>query len=473
MSADCPEPQTFGRTVRRHGGWRPGDPVGQRRFSRLFAEQPLRLESGQSLGPINLAWESWGELDATHSNAILLLHGFSGDSHAAGPAGAGHAESGWWERLIGPGRAIDTDRFCVICPNVLGGCQGSTGPASPAADGRPYGSRFPALSIRDMVAAERALADQLGIGSWYAVIGGSMGGMRALEWAIGSPQRVPRLLLMATAASCSPDNIAMHTCQIEAIRLDPHFCGGDYHDDSTGGPRQGLALARKLALQTYVSAAELERQLRAGAAATSQEQGPAVSGQAAGAIGIDAGAGHAPGLKPGLADGGLNRSSSCDAYGLGVVAADVVGVDAQTSTQGVGVGLAIAHGTAAGASTEPRADEADSESESPIVALLARQAEEFVQRFDANSYITLTRAMTQHDIGRGRGGMAAALALITAKVHVVSVSSDRLFPPGRQQELAAGIPGGASYTSLNSDLGHDGFLEELEQLRLILSKVLD
>jgi len=410
MSADCPEPQNFGRTVRRHGGWRPGDPVGQRRFSRLFAEQPLRLESGQSLGPINLAWESWGELDAKHSNAILLLHGFSGDSHAAGPGG-------WWERLIGPGRAIDTDRFCVICPNVLGGCQGSTGPASPAADGRPYGSRFPALSIRDMVAAERALADQLGIGSWYAVIGGSMGGMRALEWAIGSPQRVPRLLLMATAASCSPDNIAMHACQIEAICLDPHFRGGNYHDDSAGGPRQGLALARKLALQTYVSEREFERQLDGAAAADSDGSG----------IGDGSGVGDGTGARDWLGDGEGNRD---------------------------------------------RDGSADSDPVAAIVSLLECQGQELVQRFDANSYITLTKAMSRHDAGRDRGGLAAALARITARVHVVSVSSDRLFPPIRQQQLADALPAGATYTSLQSDLGHDGFLEEIAQLRPILDQLL-
>ncbi len=373
----------------RHGGWRQGDPAGQRLFSRPFGDQPLILESGQSLGPISLAWERWGELNSGRSNAILLLHGFSGDSHAAGPAGVGHASSGWWDRLIGPGQALDTERFCVICPNVLGGCQGSTGPASPAADGRPYGSRFPLLSIRDMVAAERGLADLLGIERWHAIIGGSMGGMRALEWAIGSPQRLERLLLIATAARCSADNIAVHSCQIQAIRQDPHFCGGDYYDQPGGGPRAGLALARALAQLTYVSAAEIERQL--GADQTDVEQGDA---------------------------------------------------------------------------------RAAADPEAAITALLERQSQELVQRFDANSYIGLARAMNRHDVGRGRGGLAAALARIHAQVSVVSVSSDRLFPPGRQQQLAAGIPGGASYSSLSSDLGHDGFLAELDQLRPILNQVL-
>jgi homoserine O-acetyltransferase len=401
----------------RHGGWRQGDPVGQRLFSRPFGDQPLRLESGQSLGPITLAWERWGEFDAERSNAILLLHGFSGDSHAAGPAGDGHDGVGWWDRLIGPGRAIDTERFCVICPNVLGGCQGSTGPASPAADGRPYGSRFPLLSIRDMVAAERGLADLLGIARWHAVIGGSMGGMRALEWAIGSPQRLERLLLIATTGRCSADNLAAHLCQIEAIRQDPRFCGGDYDDQPGGGPRQGLALARSLAQLTYLSAAELERQLVADRIGASQHQS---DGKRAGNSDSNSNG------NPGEAE----RDDPCDV------------------------------------------DQRHGDREAAIAALLERDSWALVQRFDANSYITLTRAMNRHDIGRGRGGLRAALARVTAQTQVVAVSSDRLFPPCCQQELAAGLPAGATYTTLHSDLGHDGFLAELEQLQLILGQVL-
>lgn len=397
----------------RHGGWRQGDPVGQRLFSRPFGDQPLRLESGQSLGPITLAWERWGEFDAERSNAILLLHGFSGDSHAAGPGGDGHDSAGWWDRLIGPGRAIDTERFCVICPNVLGGCQGSTGPASPAADGRPYGSRFPLLSIRDMVAAERGLADLLGIARWHAVIGGSMGGMRALEWATGSPQRLERLLLLATTSRCSADNLAAHTCQIEAIRQDPQFRGGDYGDQPGGGPRQGLALARSLAQLTYLSAAELERQLAADRIAASPSQ----------------------------RDGNSNSNGNGNQS------------EAERDDQG---DVDHCHGDLEGA----------------MAALLERDSWKLVQRFDANSYITLTRAMNRHDIGRGRGGLSAALARVTAQTQVVAVSSDRLFPPCCQQELAAGLPAGATYTTLHSDLGHDGFIEEIEQLRLILRQVL-
>jgi homoserine O-acetyltransferase len=155
-----------------------------------------------------MAYESWGQPNRDRSNAVLLLHGFSGDSHAAGGLEPGHPTPGWWDPLIGPGRALDTDHFWVICPNVFGGCQGSSGPASLDADGQRYGHRFPGISIRDQVACELALADQLGIGSWHAVIGGSMGGMRALEWALLAPERVPRLGLLATAAAASAPQMA-------------------------------------------------------------------------------------------------------------------------------------------------------------------------------------------------------------------------------------------------------------------------
>jgi homoserine O-acetyltransferase/O-succinyltransferase len=324
---------------------------GHRHAVELFSEQPLPLESGETLGPITIAHESWGQPDASRSNGVLLLHGFSGDSHAAGPAGPGHPTGGWWDGLIGPGRAIDTDRFFVVCPNVLGGCQGSTGPGSPAPDGRPWGSRFPALTIRDQVAAEVAFSDRLKIRRWQAVIGGSMGGMRAMEWAIAHPGRLERLVLLATTARCSTRTNAFHRSQIDAIRQDPAFLGGDYYDHPGGGPRAGLARARTIARLTY---------------------------------------------------GGLEDGSH------------------------------------------------------------------FLERFDANSYIVLTQAMAGHDVGRGRGGVATALARIRVPAHVVSLSSDRLFPPHSQRELARAIAGPVRFSSIDSHHGHDGFLAEQDQLASIL-----
>src|SRR5699024_5866662 len=172
------------------GAWHPRHGDGDRRFAEIGA---LELESGAVLEDVTLAYESWGSLDADRSNAVLVLHALTGDSHVRGPAGPGHRSAGWWEERVGPGRPIDTDRFHVIAPNVLGGCQGSTGPSSPAPDGRPYGSRFPVLTTRDQVAAERRLRQQLGIDRWALVIGGSMGGMRALEWGVSHPEEVERL----------------------------------------------------------------------------------------------------------------------------------------------------------------------------------------------------------------------------------------------------------------------------------------
>ncbi|HBU02636.1 MAG TPA: homoserine O-acetyltransferase, partial [Acidimicrobiaceae bacterium] len=167
------------------GAWRPGDPVGQRRFVAFDPDRRFQLEGGGSLKGVTVAYETWGELNADASNAILVCHALTGDSHAAGPSGPGHPTEGWWDPLIGPGKAIDTNRFFVVCTNVLGGCQGTTGPSSTNPEtGRPYGSSFPVVTIRDIVRTQAAVADELGVAKWLSVVGGSMGGMQVLEWGI-------------------------------------------------------------------------------------------------------------------------------------------------------------------------------------------------------------------------------------------------------------------------------------------------
>ena len=181
------------------GAWLPGQPAGRRQFFTFATDRPFALEHGVTLSDVTLAYETWGEPDAAGTNAVLICHAWTGDSHAAGRAGPGHPAPGWWDEMIGPGRYIDTDRWFVVCANVLGGCQGSTGPASAhPADGKPYGSRFPVITIRDMVRAQARLADHLGVARWAAVIGGSMGGMQALEWAITYPERVRAFVPIAT-----------------------------------------------------------------------------------------------------------------------------------------------------------------------------------------------------------------------------------------------------------------------------------
>lgn len=223
----------------------------------------FRLESGYVFDEITIAYETFGTLNADRSNAVLVEHALTGDAHVtsgvAEPATAEHPGSfapGWWEDLVGPGRHIDTNEFFVVCTNALGGCNGTTGPTSTHPDGLPYGSRFPSVTIRDMVNAELALADELGIDTWHAVVGGSMGGARALEFAAQAPARVGRLTVLAAPAYSDADHIAWAHTQIRAIELDPDFCGGDYQ--ALGRfPEAGLGIARQIAHLTYRCDAEL------------------------------------------------------------------------------------------------------------------------------------------------------------------------------------------------------------------------
>ena len=250
------------------GAWREGDHPGRRRFVRVGAVRP---EAGGALPAVRVAYETWGRLSPARDNAVLVLHALTGDSHVVGEAGPGHATAGWWNGLIGPGLALDTDRWFVVAPNVLGGCQGTTGPACTAPDGRPWGSRFPYITTRDQVTVEALLADALGIERWGLVLGGSMGGMRALEWAVTYPARVERLLVLASTAYATGDQIAWCAPQLAAIRGDHNYADGDYYDAPPGGgPHLGLGVARRIAHATYRSQPELN--LRFGRRAQPGEQ---------------------------------------------------------------------------------------------------------------------------------------------------------------------------------------------------------
>ncbi len=220
---------------------------------RLAPIGPLVLEAGGELPDVQLAYETWGRLNRDASNAVLVQHALTGSSHVARGASE---EEGWWDGLVGPGRTVDTDRYFVVSVNMLGGCYGSTGPASLAADGSPWGSRFPFVTIRDAVRAESLLADRLGIPRWHSVLGGSMGGARALEWALMYPHRVERCAVIACTAASSAEQIAFAQAQVQAIRLDPAYRGGDYYDGPH--PDAGLGIARRIAHITYRSEHELE-----------------------------------------------------------------------------------------------------------------------------------------------------------------------------------------------------------------------
>ena len=237
------------------GAWRETDPIGHRQFVGIGS---FDFESGESLPYVRIAYETWGTLSPARDNAVLVLHALTGDSHLFGSAGPGHPTAGWWEGIVGPGEAIDTDRWFVVAPNMLGGCQGTTGPASLSPNGSEWGARFPFTSIRDQVVAQAAFSDAIGIERWACVIGGSMGGMQSLEWAATFPDRVERVAVIAAPPLSTADQIALNSVQIEAIGTDPLFRGGDYYDAGDGdGPHRGLALARRMALLNYRSPSEL------------------------------------------------------------------------------------------------------------------------------------------------------------------------------------------------------------------------
>jgi homoserine O-acetyltransferase len=237
------------------GAWFPGMPVGGRKFAHFPHDRPFALDGGKVLSSVSIAYESWGTLNEDATNAILICHAWTGDSHVSGAAEEGHPTPGWWEGVVGPGKAIDTNKWFVVCSNVIGGCQGSTGPATAhPEDGQLYGSRFPVITVRDMVRAQVRLTDMLGIRKWHSVVGGSMGGMQVLEWAVTFPDRVKTIIPIATCAQATAQQIAWGAIGRRAIRLDPKWRNGEYYDAATGeGPWEGLAIARMLSQVTFRS----------------------------------------------------------------------------------------------------------------------------------------------------------------------------------------------------------------------------
>ena len=234
------------------GAWQEGDPAEGRRFFTPPAGRPFVLESGDSLDSVTVAYETWGTLDDDASNAVLVCHALTGDAHAYDP---GQSKRGWWQGVVGPGEALDVRRYFVVCANVLGGCQGTTGPASlNPATGRRWAATFPPVTVRDMVRVQARLADSLGVKQWLCVVGGSMGGMQALEWGAMYPARVRSIAPLAVGCAASPWQIGWSAVGRAAIAMDPRWRGGEYYEAPPGeGPHEGLALARAVAQITYRS----------------------------------------------------------------------------------------------------------------------------------------------------------------------------------------------------------------------------
>ncbi len=349
----------------------------------LTINEPLTLDSGETLPLLRVAYETYGTLNSEGTNAILVCHALTGSAHA----GDTIAEDGpgWWNGIIGSGKGLDTNRHFVVCSNILGSCYGTTGPTSvDPSTGELYGPEFPLVTVRDMVRAQYALLRKLGIRKLQLVIGGSLGGMQVLEWAILFPDFVEAIAPIATAAAHSAWCIGFDEAQRLAITSDPTWNGGRYEQQ----PAEGLAIARMIAMISYRSQTSFEK--RFGREQTGGDE-----------------------KKPLLfAD---------QPYGF------------------------------------------------QVESYLRYQGEKLVGRFDANTYITLTRAMDSHDVGRGRGSVREALASIRARALCVGITSDILYPPEEQREIAAGIPG-SRYATIDSPHGHDAFLIEFEQLNVLLRR---
>lgn len=344
--------------------------------------EPFTLENRQTLPEVTTCYELYGELNATGDNVILVLHGLTGSSHAAGRYREDSRFAGYWEPLIGPGKVFDTDRYCVLAPNALGGCRGSTGPASlDPRTGREYGLSFPILTVRDMVRVQQRLLDHLGIRRLHLAVGGSMGGMQALEWAVTYPERVHAICPIASSARNSAQAIAFNECMRRAIRLDPNWKRGEYYGGDP--PADGLALARMIGTITYLSDPIMQQMF---------------------------------GRKPEM---------------------------------------------------ETTALEHDLTARFDVERYLHDEGEKLVRRFDANSYLYVTRAIDLHDISRGYESLEAAYRRIQAKSLFIGIRSDILFYPQHIREMQSHLlrlGKDATYWEMDSEYGHDAFLVEQEKM---------
>ena len=370
----------------------PPDSVGYVTPQRLSVEEPLTLTCGRVLPAYELVYETYGTLNPGASNAILICHALSGTHHAAGFHGPEDTKPGWWDACIGPGKPIDTRRFFVVCVNNLGGCHGSTGPVSTNPEtGRPYGPDFPIVTVEDWVHSQARLADALGISRWAAVVGGSLGGMQALQWAIDHPERIAHALVIAAAPRLSAQNIAFNEVARQAIRQDPDFHDGRYREQGVS-PRRGLMLARMLGHITYLS----EEALRA-------------------------------------------------KFGRELRGKD--GFDFHY------------------------------EVEFEVESYLRHQGESFVDRFDANTYLLMTKALDYFDPAAAHGGeLARALAKVQAGFLVVSFTSDWRFPPQRSREIVRALlerNRDVSYAEIEAHHGHDAFLMPIPRYREVLAAYLE
>ncbi len=377
----------------------------------FISSAPFACDDGRVLPGFTLRYETYGHLNPARDNAVLVCHALSGDHHCAGIHALSDRKPGWWNNLIGPGKAVDTNHLFVVCANVLGGCQGSTGPLSiDPATGRPYGITFPAVTIRDMVRSQKLLLDHLGVRRLRCALGGSMGGMQALQWSIEYPDFCDKILAMATTAREGAQAIAFNEVGRQAILQDPEWNQGDY--PKGGGPRVGLAIARMMAHITYLSDASMDRKF----GRKTVKPRPA-----------------------GVAPGGAGLVMPGDEGAPAAAAAFDVSFEVQS--------------------------------------YLRYQGQSFINRFDANTYLYITRAIDGFDLAASYGGsLETAFAPVRAETLVVGFTSDWLFPPEQNREIVLALQRAgknASYAELATDLGHDSFLLESPELYALVRAFLE
>ena len=387
----------------------------------FVSTEPFACDDGRALPGFTLRYETYGRLNPAGDNAVLVCHALSGDHHCAGIHSLADRKPGWWNNLIGPGKAVDTNALFVVCANVLGGCQGSTGPLSiNPATGRPYGLAFPAVTIRDMVRSQKRLLDHLGVKQLRCALGGSMGGMQALQWGIEYPAFCAKILAMATTAREGAQAIAFNEVGRQAILQDPEWNQGNY--PRGGGPRVGLAIARMMAHITYLSDASMDRK--------------------------------------------FGRRTVKDRPAAPAPVAPAAPDPGEAAFRGM-----------MGDEGAPAAPTAAFDVNFEVQSYLRYQGQSFINRFDANTYLYITRAIDGFDLAASGGGtLEAAFAPVRAETLVVGFTSDWLFPPEQNRAIVLALQRAgkhASYAELATDLGHDSFLLESPELYALVSAFLN
>jgi len=384
----------------------------------------FRLESEKTLSQVRIEYEMYGKMNADKSNVILVCHALTGDAHAAG-FHTGDKRSGWWNIVIGPNKAFDTERYCIICSNIIGGCKGSTGPSSINPEtGKTYGISFPILTIADMVNAQKKLVEYLGVKQLFAVAGGSMGGMQVLQWTVSYPEMVKKAIAIATTASTTPQQIAFGAIGRKAITDDPKWNGGNYYGKKT--PAQGLALARMIGHITYLSDASMQKKFGRGQQEKAGSNLPKISSEAAPEISSE--------TAPEISSKTFSETSS------------KISPEASSETF------------------------SDRSSNFQVESYLNHQGDTFTKRFDANSYLYITKAVDFFDLSK-KGSLIEGLSGVTAKYLVISITSDWLYPPYQSQEIVSALTANgvdAKYEEIRSQYGHDAFLLEEGQLNYLI-----